>query len=792
MYKSGTTSILNEVKYNQKIISSTLMTESALYNINKIRTIRDQTTDAFVDTLFSYDYNLSDAQNNVKTVKRNLFLMFVYDYFNLYVLMEFEIYLMNNNVNLLDNIFEDVKFLFKGGNVLFTIIHDLMIKYNIFDNINIDDVNSIKTFFTESFKVSDFDFTTIISCKDNKKFNEIKKYLTKFLINKLEEITLFFNSYFIQSMEITNNFTYNKSGFYPINENLQNPIPNPNAIPLTQLDTMIDNNLGYSTELELINLLFSNLYNNDFFDTFVKVIKQNILPKFSLNIILNGNITNELLDNYGKLLSTFTSYKIEYIIFNMIQNIRNINSVNARFRPTPVGKLYNSKVINVFSKLKFINEKYKLNIFSFNVNLQDFYDKNEKYFNDIKSTFLSIDFYSEEVFINILEKVKSNLNKIRFEKNSVPKVFVEVPKNEFLFKDKKDYFDESNYETVKLVPNNRKSITHKQLKISSKDDMIMTVDQISKEIYSNNKTQNFHYISYNSSINTILDNFSSFVDFDLLRCKFNFVVSNIYKKKFLPNNDQLYVKGKMSIPSEFIDISIISYFNSIKDFKTENFYFYKFNIPIQIGTIINNDFIVESFTIDYSVHDLLNILFIQNSFYPWLDQKYEKRMKRLFFLFGIQVKQGNLRYLFTIYDITNMMIQYIANNNILILQSIYRFTPVNSLQKFREMCQYIRNNDKSLSYFRFANDALYDYGLDELINFIFFAFFARIYNINDDEILEIINHLRNKYMLYSLTNAELIPNFISKIDDFLIKTRDLSQIIFITILTIEVNLNNIP
>ncbi len=199
-------SISNYISHNIKPIDTKLIEENALHLKSKIRQIRDQTTDSFVEVMFKYDYTKSIAENNDNTIKRNLFLLYVYDYFKLNLIANFNSYLMENKCVLLDSSTEYVDFLFKGGNILFVYIDNLIKTNNLFRDINPEYIDKINVMFNEYFKPSDFDFGVYLKTDTHEKFLLIKRYLIKFLINKLEEINLFFNSYLTDIFNNSNIF----------------------------------------------------------------------------------------------------------------------------------------------------------------------------------------------------------------------------------------------------------------------------------------------------------------------------------------------------------------------------------------------------------------------------------------------------------------------------------------------------------------------------------------------------------------------------------------------------------
>jgi hypothetical protein len=237
MIKQGNESIQSQIILNNKPISGIYNTEKALHIKHKFRALRDVSTDEVVNSLFSYDYfNNNENINNNNSIRRNLFLLYVYDYFNLNIISDFEYYLLINNCKILNTDVEYIHFLFKGGNIYFHIISDLIKNHNILSEISDDNSNSLKNDFTKFFKVSDFDFTVNLFCVNHEKFLKIKEYLIKFLIKKLEEITLFFNSYLIDKFSNTPSNYINikddsitiKNNTLPLNtlpiQNLNDPI----------------------------------------------------------------------------------------------------------------------------------------------------------------------------------------------------------------------------------------------------------------------------------------------------------------------------------------------------------------------------------------------------------------------------------------------------------------------------------------------------------------------------------------------------------------------------------------
>jgi len=144
-----------------------------------------------------------------------------------------------------------------------------------------------------------------------------------------------------------------------------------------------------------------------------------------------------------------------------------------------------------------------------------------------------------------------------------------------------------------------------------------------------NNNSNMHYITINSSINSLIGE-SHFVQFYLYRIKLNVTLSHIIN---VDRNNNKEVSN-LNIPSEFIDISIP---------KFNDLCLAKFRKKIYNGGLINNFFSKLSFNngtkkniliynIHYLIEDLNIVLFGQNSSIPWIDPKYDKRIKRLILL----------------------------------------------------------------------------------------------------------------------------------------------------------------
>jgi hypothetical protein len=798
--KSGNKSISKETIYNNKPQNTTFNFELNLHTANKFRRIRDCATDSVVDSLFSYDYNLQPQMNQKKSINRNLFLLFIYDYFDLCIKSDFGMYLINNDSELIIDDIEYIKFLFKGGNVYFEIIHRLIHEYNILNTLSNIQRTNMTQFFKDTFAISDFDFTIYIKCTSHDKYLKIKYYLTKFLINKLEDITLFFNMYLSQTLSnvnpyINSTLNGNEKSFSYNGILIQNNILPINPVPGQLLDTQYTqlnvNQINIISRLNMINNLFSEIYNNKFFDKFLNAIKSNIDINYDIGHILGGQFTVDLLDHYSVIVSSFEKYKIRTQIRNIIINIRLINRLlrNNNFNNLmPIqDKYFNSNIINTISKLEYINAKYGPNIFFiYNIPLSQFKNYQLRYFDSLKNYFGQINFYSPEVFGNIINTLVTKLNNsISTQQNPQQlNIFVKDPKESFLFQNRYDYIDDTNFEIVKLKLDHRERFNVNDISINGINDLLYCTNNVDKTLYNNEISNNYHYISYNSSINVNYCNINSHIAFDLLRSKLNFTLNSSYIKKFAPDILRNWKLTKLKIPSEFIDISIVGYEDSFYNHLiNDSSYFQKYNLEVPVNPFTNNKFVVESFNTSYFIYDLVIILFGQNHITtPWLDIKYAKRLRRLFFIYAINNYARNTMYLQLIRNIASNMVLYITTRNQIHLQFINIHSKYNfDTNDFLFIMNDIMDTHQNLHSQRFAIDILYFNQLDELINTMFFVFnifyfYSRgpnitIQNIRDDVLTyNIINYLRNKFMFYNFTdvNGDFNTYYISKIRGFLV------------------------
>jgi hypothetical protein len=299
-----------------------------------------------------------------------------------------------------------------------------------------------------------------------------------------------------------------------------------------------------------------------------------------------------------------------------------------------------------------------------------------------------------------------------------------------------DFYEEKNYEIFKYnIPND-----DFRIEIYSRESLILRPEDELPNSFSltNFLNTKIHYVTINANIFNNLSKAGHLVGFDLYRIKFNIVIDHILKSKKinLNNFNRLNQQKNFGIPSEFIDISVSKYYDQNLQKLREAFY----NTDNK-NSVINDKFaLIGSLSSDsialpksiltmqmkYIVDDLLVNLFVQNSFNPLDDSKYEKRLFRIFF-FYIGNNLLNKKKIILPYDIfdlkdsgkkfyqhflslnNNLDINYIKNMK---GKSIYNFFNIKSqyndigyLLQFTILFNKIIDSDEILSEFiKYYND----------------------------------------------------------------------------------------
>ena len=368
------------VKINTKPLAIKLEDDNALHQLNtkptdpppfntykKIRAIKDTTTSVFTDIFFK-NYispaNPDEVRNNNENLRRrNIFLIYVYDTFKFKIHAEFNLFLMEKGHDILSNNEDEyVDFIFKGGNILFTIYNILKNRYPDLGR-EIQQNQALSTFIEDNFKISDFDFSVFIKTKSYKKYSSIKKLLTQFLITKLDLINLFFNDLLLKATGMIGKITVN-------NLQAQNPyIPNPpNPIENRESD---DINERINTRLLLTyeNIL-ATLYNNKYFHILMKQILIQKPAFFGVRPPTMNEITI-LINSINKYIN-HNNNNLKFNVMIILEILESINDIN-QFLGTVQAEYQNPSIhtiknlLNIYNVCDYINKKYiPLQIFNIN------------------------------------------------------------------------------------------------------------------------------------------------------------------------------------------------------------------------------------------------------------------------------------------------------------------------------------------------------------------------------------------------------------------------------------------
>lgn len=285
-----------------------------------------------------------------------------------------------------------------------------------------------------------------------------------------------------------------------------------------------------------------------------------------------------------------------------------------------------------------------------------------------------------------------------------------------------------------------------------------------------------HYSTFNACIRKVRSTFSV-VDFDLMRTKFNVVVSNVISKNDKDNSSVL-------IPAEFIDVSIPryedtgrkTYFNGLVN---NNFTPNLLNIKKSNGKSI----CVYSYSIEDVSHDLQYVLTLQASQEPWLDIKYAKRIIRLIVFIVINsyiqakkmhndVQNTNMNESLDLLDFCHTTYKYITEQQAIYpSKSVATFIDVTQNTDKSDVMNYINMIQQNISLWLNVNipstylTLKHQYNDFDLLlkNLILWSW---LYKLHDNELLKIIQTMFDLYSQknqYNLHNVSVVRNNFRKL-----------------------------
>lgn len=471
---------------------------------------------------------------------------------------------------------EFLNLLFKGGNVMNLYYGNLKkqiseykknCEYKFYGNFVIDNVSKFLNDLDNNFQISDVDFSLFIGCFDYIKYLKITHCAKIIIAETLKKISTNFDEYFYSVLDDT----FRAKPFSAKNkENTENITTREEKFRyfIGQLNKNI-------TDMNEVN--FGNLFEK----TIIKFNKPHQLIK--LYLVFEKKAIESNVNIEGKLNT----------LANLINNI------------------VDDKLSDLFSNNFYTNEKI----------------------DELKAKIKQ--FYLTE---NFCVKFKDNYKN---QKHSIH-IFV--------------YEGKQSVES--LLEKRRNAIVHANKNLNEPTNIINTEPDF------------LHYITYNTSILKLRSSGTS--DFDLFRIKFNvclkdaieeYVLEEDYEKfvkklkiqqkerdlenerdntkknlfisreeflKFIDDNKFKLVQQKkenFNVPSEFIDVSIPSF----QDVTAQHFIKNSENQNISnIFKVIDDTFLYSDCYSKTEIYEDLNIvLFSQNTYFPWVDKKYDKRIRRL-------------------------------------------------------------------------------------------------------------------------------------------------------------------
>lgn len=631
MNNINVTGIENLISYDFKHANTDFDYENAIFNVSKERQLKDITTDTFIEDMFSDrrpkpDANQDILDNQVRENNRFNFLAYVYTYLNLKIKFELPGLLIEHNIIMKPG--EDVYLLFKGGNMMYYKYEEL--KPYIKPLIQ----KEFYELFDDNFKISDFDFTCYITVKDRERFYKVKKLVNQILWKEVVKIRNFFETYMNVALD------------YNVNPEFENQPPRNNGV-FYELNT-IDYEQSKTNKQIRIRNIENRLFNGvnisvqqDDFESILNKAMQISESDYDMNQFGQQQITSTLYHFrrylYRKLIYHKTPEKLSQH-FNEKYNADNEtmksvivsmwNKISKYVTDLNINKV--DEYVNVVKKTNIITllhiyeffiliKKYKQTIFDENNPINELlitqqtnhvYRFLQTFLQDFELIYqqriVKSDLYNIYTISRLLKNIKKTIND---KKDTI--TVCETVYDEYLsFDEDTDKLkDEKNYKFIELQG---KEI---DVFLQKREDFYIQPSLLENNTtYTDTSTSNFHYVYQNSTIKKLRNNFSSVVDFDLLRVKLSV------------NLSIAGVEKPVKIPSEFIDISICNYDDSaLTEFRNHT------EDGLGLFTITNDKLTLEcyGYSIEFMVHDLIYVLYEQNLFTPWADAKYHKRIKRL-------------------------------------------------------------------------------------------------------------------------------------------------------------------
>jgi hypothetical protein len=381
-------------------------------------------------------------------------------------------------------------------------------------------------------------------------------------------------------------------------------------------------------------LLYSSLitirdyFEDIFMEIFIPLNEDFIILDPNLYII-NNNMVFESINSYENLIlrelnncSEDNTVDIN-IIYELINNYFMDNQKIQVYNDIHIG----TKFIKILTSIKYYLDD-RINIITNNIR-QDIIQNIQRFYDNLDNTILiqrSIITTNLNILVNRLQNFYNNDNK-NLLRDRLSQSLNDV-NGQFYNKSYYQYYE------TKILTEYRINNDNNNLEYRPKSDLIIRDLQniVFTGIFQKNNNKhsrpNNHYISINSTIFCIYDNYN--LMFDLYRIKLNILLNNIYD---ITNGNYM----NLNIPSEFLDISIPKYndtnlINLRKKFKNNNNSNYNYRIYFCKLSFNNNQYNnILMYNLSYLIKDL-NVMLFEQNFMPWINNKYEKRLRRFIFL----------------------------------------------------------------------------------------------------------------------------------------------------------------
>ncbi len=476
------------------------------------------------------------------------------------------------------------------------------------------------------------------------------------------------------------------------------------------------------------NMIYITPYNNKKYDLYtIHNLYKDIALLFE-NTIKNNNYDN-LNDKLDELTNYFFSDNNKILIFKD-------SYVGSRVITTlHLIKYYydsNKKIKNI------INKNNKLSDLVNNIdNISEIQDKTILTILNNKLAVLN-NFYTKEKVDELLNKIIEKYNSADYQNKTFYNQNSNPPTK---------YSIREQVQPSELIIEPRKDFTFRSVDSIEFNKLIMFTDSSN------------HFISVNNIISSYVGA-NYILSFDLYRIKFSIKLNKIF-------NETTNKNVSLSVPSEFLDISISKYYDDNlcklreKAYSTDGSMYYFSKLDNNRTECYN----VLSINLKYTIKDLDNVLYNQN-FIPWNDAKYDKRIIRLLFLiFVVYYKNGIKNNCIEAVDQTlnNLIINLTTlSNNILAWFAD---------QSNESLKQEVLTNINKLIYFNNENNLLNIYTLCNFYdyqnkNFFKIKYFEKT-NPNADKLshvfhgeLDLSINLLTKIIFFAIEDMNIYKSFV--------------------------------